>query len=594
MIIRPRALFPLLAVFTTLAAVPGHAVLPTTPQITVVAYTGEQDPNEPAGYDYLRFFTPEVGPFLAVVSPPSPAVTGTDSLDVGGLFSGIPGAILSAVTQPSGDALLASFKPGDGGITSADNVALLYGELNYAPDVKSYAQTGTPLDDLPPGVTIRKFMTLDGNGDPIFFATLQGAGVTSANSLALCTFDTDTNTIERDSSAAPDTVGAFPDVLNVLVRVGDSVVVIGDNKKTVKTITSLIGSKGTLAQGRWRSSNADSGESEVGVLLTFTDGSQALDLIPVDASNSFDWTQLPETGLVSNIDGLDGFTITSFGTPAFDVQNTFAVLANLKLGTVAESGSQTEVTDSLPEGLVVSSANDVALILGRGFDTPYVLARKGDSVTADANGNPLTGVTISGLSDPVVGDNGSVAFMITMAGRSAAANTGIEFYDSNSEELSLLANAGASAPGTSGTASSIGQWASFSSLVLPSAGGLSFKFTSALAGPDTEFTDEAGPIFVATLAPSSAADVNATNNLGLWAVNGEDELQLLFRTGQTVTVNSLSKTVRTFVALAAAPGSVGAVSGYDSDGDVAVLATFTDGTKALLDISIPEVGEPDL
>jgi hypothetical protein len=70
-------------------------------------------------------------------------------------------------------------------------------------------------------------------------------------------------------------------------------------------------------------------------------------------------------------------------------------------------------------------------------------------------------------------------------------------------------------------------------------------------------------------------------------VNGYDELQLLFRSGQTVTVNDAAKTVRTFIALAAAPGSVGAESGYKADGEVEVLATFTDGSTALLTIQIP-------
>jgi hypothetical protein len=174
-----------------------------------------------------------------------------------------------------------------------------------------------------------------------------------------------------------------------------------------------------------------------------------------------------------------------------------------------------------------------------------------------------------------------------MAGLPKGANTGIEFYLRGSEGPFLLANAGASAPGVSGT-DSIGRWASFSSLVLPGLSG-QLIFTAALAHPNGIDFNEVGPIFVATLAQSGT--VNATNNLGIWAVNDLDDLQLIFRTGQTVTVNNSAKTVRTFVSLAAAPGSVGAASGYDSDGDVAVLATFTDGSKALLEISIQEEGK---
>jgi hypothetical protein len=186
--------------------------------------------------------------------------------------------------------------------------------------------------------------------------------------------------------------------------------------------------------------------------------------------------------------------------------------------------------------------------------------------------------------------------MITMAGRPAGTNTGIE-YSLHGDEPALLANAGASAPGLTGTGS-IGHWASFNSLVLPHGEEFFFDpivnaYAHAVVSPQGEIpVDDYGPIFVATLAVSAADGVDAGNNLGLWAVNGYGELQLIFRSGETVTVNEATKTVRTFIALAAAPGSVGAESGYESDGEVEVLATFTDGTTALLTIQIP--GEEEI
>jgi len=579
----PRILFALLAA-ALLLPFRIHAAEPTLPGLTVVAYSGEQDPDEPTGADYIRFFTPEVGPFLSVVTPPS--VTGSTALNVGGLFAEYPDAQLAALTQPSGETLLATFKPGIGGLTAADNVAMLWGDLNYAPDVQALAQTGTPEADLPEGVTIQKFMSLDGNGLPFFFATLQGSGVTSTNSLALCTFGEDQSAIAHGKTTGSDAV-SFEFPLVVLVLVGDSVVVTGDNFKIVKVITALQGGKGTLAQGRWRTYNRDSDEPQIGVLLTFTDGSQAIYIIPADSTDSFSWTELLETGLVNNITGLNGYTITSFGLPAFD-QVAYSVLANLKLGPV-QTGSSNIITAVSPTPAVVpvvTASNDAALIYSFESETPRVLARKSDNVPFDANDNELSGVTIGGMSDPVVGQNGSVAFMVTLNGLPDHPNTGIEYYNSNTESLGLIANVGAEAPDVTGTGT-IGKWAGFTSLVLPAVGGIDFEETKA-----GEFVppDETGPVFLGTLAVSGT--VTTANNLGLWAVNGFGELQLIFRSGQTVTVNDAIKTVRTFVALAPAPGSVGAASGYDGYGNVSVLATFTDGSTAIINISIPGVGAP--
>jgi len=179
----------LFIILSTFVAIPGtiRAQLSETPTITVRAYTGEQDPNEPPVADYRSFFTPETGAFLSVVSRPKPFVTGTFALQIGGLLSN-PNALIASLTQPTGNALLATFRVGPGGITGRDNVALLVGKLEEA-QFNEVAQTGTPESNLPTGVTIKKFLTLDGNGtDPFFFATLQGTGVTSSNSLALCSY----------------------------------------------------------------------------------------------------------------------------------------------------------------------------------------------------------------------------------------------------------------------------------------------------------------------------------------------------------------------------------------------------------------------
>jgi hypothetical protein len=70
-------------------------------------------------------------------------------------------------------------------------------------------------------------------------------------------------------------------------------------------------------------------------------------------------------------------------------------------------------------------------------------------------------------------------------------------------------------------------------------------------------------------------------------VDSTGALQLLLRTGQSVTVGTGPRIVATFTALAATPGSIGAASGYDNAGNVEALATFTDHSQALIKVTLP-------
>ena len=64
-------------------------------------------------------------------------------------------------------------------------------------------------------------------------------------------------------------------------------------------------------------------------------------------------------------------------------------------------------------------------------------------------------------------------------------------------------------------------------------------------------------------------------------------MRLLLGADEGITVSGMRKTVRTFSALTPAPGSIGAASGYDQSGHVEALATFSDGTQALLKLTAP-------
>ena len=480
-------------------------VLNDEPIITTGLLKGAQVTNQPAGTVSSAFGTPQTGAFsgsFKAGKKTTPAIFAPDGsllLQLSGTVNGstVHNGILTKLGQPSGDAVIATLKTG-GEVTGRNKSVLMAGLASGSTAV--VAQTGTTYATMPAGVTIAKFLAIDGNGPDIYFMAQLGGVATAANKLALCK-------ISPVSDSGP----------SVLVRKGDSV-----GGKTVSVIATLAGSPGTLAQERWRRlGNATPGD--IGMRLTFSDKSAAVyDLHAL----------LAVTGTITGISDLAGDELTAFGLPAFGPES-FASLVSL-------SGS-------------VATAKNVALVTGSDSASLGVLAQKGDPVSLDANGHALTGFTIKSLSDPIVGANQSVAFLLKIGGKTGT-KTGIG-YSTDGAAWSLLANAGATAPGG-------GHWASFSSLVLPKIA-------------------VAGPIFVGKLAVSVADEVTTKTNVGLWGADGFGTLQLLLRTGQTVG----GKTLKSFVALAPSPGSIGAASGYDSHGDVTLMATFTDGTQELIQVT---------
>jgi len=145
-------------------------------------------------------------------------LAGTDSAGPDGTEYGVFG-------QLSGDAVLATLEPGMGNVTSRSNAVLVLGLSTEYPAVT--VRTGMPNVGLPSGVTIKNFLTLDGNGTYSFFlAVLQGAGVTSENKLALCAV-------------------TYRDNVNILARTGDAM----NDGRIVSRLITLTGSAGTLAAG---------------------------------------------------------------------------------------------------------------------------------------------------------------------------------------------------------------------------------------------------------------------------------------------------------------------------------------------------------
>jgi hypothetical protein len=317
------------------------------------------------------------------------------------------------------------------------------------------------------------------------------------------------------------------DGLSVLVREGD---VVGG--RPVLKLGTLFSTPKTTAEQRWR---IDDGT--VGVRLTFAGDQHALFAIPAAAANSTEWVPWASTG----------GSITDVGTP-------------ITIGVPGFGPDGVAFAAQLASGPGVFTSND-AVVLRATDDVVQIAAREGDPVP-DLTGAPLPRAIFQSFLDPVAGGDGKAAFIATLAGAtvSKTTNSGVFYFD-DAGALKMIARLGDPAPGG-------GRWASFDSLVLPN-------------GP------ACSPIFVGKLAISPAESVTKTSNLGLWALNGTGAMQLILRTGKTLTVDGLTKTVKSFTALKANLGSAGAGTGFDDARHVAALVKFTDGTQAVVRIGLP-------
>ena len=180
---------------------------------------------------------------------------------------------------------------------------------------------------------------------------------------------------------------------------------------------------------------------------------------------------------------------------------------------------------------------------------------------------PAGGAIFKTLADPVMNDEPRAVSLATFAGTGikAPGNSALFEWNSNyvAEEI-IRAGTLASGPDSVGLANTI--WQAFTNYALPD-------------GPD------AGLVFTATLAGKA---VLAKNKLGLWAEDKNGLIRLLLRGDQSVTVApGVTKKVATFRLLDALPGSFGSRRSYNATGSVAVLATFTDKTQAILRLKCP-------
>ncbi len=499
---------------------------PTGPTADVVIATDGTATGAglPTGTKFTSFTAPDVGVFGGKVSTPAgqklDAVfteAGTVLLRGQQMVAVEAGpspnmGMIAKLKPPTGDAVLATLDRRSGA-TAADDQVLFVGLKDSDPE--PMVRKGQEIPGLP-GVKLKSFLTLDGNGDTTFFSgKLSGAGVNAGNNTAIFAAGTATG-------------------FKMMVRKGQMV-----GGKQVKIIATLVGTAGTLAEGRWRG-----GPDSMGMRLTFTDRTQGLYLIRASDVGPDDWLLLGQTGGDAGT-SLPGAKLQSFNLPAYAPDATvFDSLLQIGMGGITKRDN-----GAIFDAMGVETRGPISL---------RVLAQRARPVPAE----PTTGLqrftaTLAGL--------GRASTFVGRSTRTGTRGVAPAIYDSGANGTHrLLARVGDQAPGG-------GRWNRFTSVAKPDGTGY-------------------GALVSALLAVSRSEGVTPATRAALYGVDSTGSMRRLLRAGDSIESagpGSAQKAVKSFAALGAASGSIGAARGYDANGRVNVLVTFADRTQAVLSIQVP-------
>ncbi len=374
------------------------------------------------------------------------------------------------------------------------------------------------------GPTFKKFTSVQVFGNIVGFLA-QVAGGSGANK---ATAANDLGVWEKNATA---------DLICPL-REGDPINPSVLDSKKIKTLVSFAVGAGSPGQGRgWLT-------DPYGVYMTalaILDDQEKTQVVITGTDNDpFLVSQSGSTTIGQpDVPGLTGETFKSYGLPATNNQGTpaFALLATLT--------PTAPVTKANGQGVFFAASNTF---------TP--LAR----LTEPA---PGTGGSFSALKDPVLDATGGVAFPATVKGAGIKGTSALTLWwkPAGVAAASLLAQGGHTTTGVPGIGND-GEWKTFPSLGIAAT---------------------RGPIFTATLATGKGG-VTAAQKSGAWAVDFTGELRQLFQTGLPLAGG---KTLKSFTLLTAVPGSVGVTRSFNDTGDLTWIATFTDGSSAIVKTVVP-------
>ena len=207
---------------------------------------------------------------------------------------------------------------------------------------------------------------------------------------------------------------------------------------------------------------------------------------------------------------------------------------------------------SIVEGSSVAFRADIVTddgtkkVIVAGFP-PTVLLTKGD-IAPGAGAS-----TFKSFKDPVINNNGEVAFLAAIGGATPTTNKGL--WSNFGGMLQLVARNGSPAPGIPG---------------------------AILRGVKSAVITDGGVIFTGVLQIGPGS-VTGGNDIALWYWEPGDGSQLLFREGQSMSPGGTPETVQNFKALVSVAKSPG--HGRTFGAEVTMLVKFVSGKTAIVEVS---------
>jgi len=247
-----------------------------------------------------------------------------------------------------------------------------------------------------------------------------------------------------------------------------------------------------------------------------------------------------------------GFTLNGT-TPLAAAGAAAPGIPGADLGTVSNpifSASDEVAFRATFSGNGVSTGNNTGIFVFPAVGNGSLVARTG---TAYAGGR-----VFQTLSSPVLNGAGQIAFTGTLktgiSGVVTANATGLWAVPPEGG-IQTVARVGDAAPGLAGA-----RFASFAQIAYP---------------------DEGGIAFLGTLATGPGGTTTA-NNTGLWSSPSPGAPPVLVvRTGDSLDIGGVAKTVSAIGIFSPSPSTAGAVRGFNSLGRLAFKLTFIDGSSGI-------------
>lgn len=385
-----------------------------------------------------------------------------------------------------------------GAVTSANDTGVWL-DANGA--VNLIARAGMQAPGCPSGTKFASFsrLVLPNSGGLVFLAKLvhHGSSVTTANDTAIWGINSTGH-------------------LKLLIRKGTSAKV----GSTSKRVTSLSAFSATSPASGNRGFNS---AGTIVAVAGFSGGSQSV-------------VKIARAGTVSaavtsgaSVPGVAGAVYRSFTNPTIDNANHVAFKARIAGGSIGTSNNS---------GIWVVPSSTRAPIARTGSVAPGVSGR----------------VQFKTLGDPVINNQGKVAFAATLATKA------VGIWANTSGKLWPVARTQTQAPGCPSGA----VFSTFQRFALP---------------------DQSGPVILASLAVGPGG-VSAWNNVGIWKADSNGALSLIARTGDSVEIEGLVKFIAGLEIFNSTGDANAQPGGSNARGDLIFLATFSDGTQALITAAV--------